>query len=49
MTGREIWVRSTFLLLAAALFLIGNLVFFFAYGTNSRAREQTLENRRAAL
>lgn len=49
MTGREIWVRSTVLLLAAALFLIGNLVFFFAYGTNSRAREQALENRRAAL
>jgi Tfp pilus assembly protein PilO len=49
MTGREIWVKSAVLLGAAALFLAANLVFFFAYGTNSREREQALESRRAAL
>jgi Tfp pilus assembly protein PilO len=49
MKSSEIWFRRAGLLVAAALFLVGNLVFFFAYGTDSRSREQALENRRKAL
>lgn len=47
--SREIWSRRAVLLAAAALFLIGNLVFFFAYGTDTRGREQALDERKVAL
>lgn len=45
----EIWARRAGLLAVSALFLIGNLVFFFAYGTNTRAREEAIEGRRRTL
>lgn len=47
--GLEVWKRRAGLLALSTLFLVGNLVFFFAYGTNTRAREQALEDRRKAL
>ena len=46
---REIWVRRGGLLAAAVLFLAANLGFYFAYGSTSRARETSLERRRASL
>jgi hypothetical protein len=44
-----IWTRRAGLLAPAGVFLAANLAFFFYYGSTTRAREKSLEARRAAL
>lgn len=44
-----IWTRRAGLLVPAGVFLAANLAFFFYYGSTTRAREKSLEERRAAL
>jgi Tfp pilus assembly protein PilO len=49
MKDLAVLTRRAALLILGTIFLIGNLVFFFLYGTDTRGREQALEERRAAL
>lgn len=50
MKRREvIWRRRAGLLTAAAIFLLGNLAFFFGYRSTGRTRREALEARRSAL
>lgn len=44
-----IWTKRAGLLAPAGVFLAVNLAFFFYYGSTTRAREKSLEQRRAAL